>query len=227
MQTYLKTKEILEVLNNTKHLDIPLKDSIRPEILNTIAIEITTKLNPTNQEQVTEFNDTFLVEREKDHVVDFFTTKELRLQLIVEETVELAFALGFTRDEFKQVVLSKLNRTYQNLPFINNGEKMTETFDALIDLLYVTYGALDAFNLADITEEGFREVHLSNMSKVCESTKVLEKTKAKYDIEGVETKSVASKNGFIIMHKHNNKVLKAINYKVANLKQILIKYLKI
>ncbi len=228
----LKVNEYLEALlqmqvevsyddsSNTKPIN--LRDYVTPNVLNQIAIKLVMKLGMSNQDKVTEFNDTFKVQREHEEEVVNFTTKDLRLQLIVEEMVELAFALGFGELSLKHMIKEKINKVYNKPPFSDNGEKLVETFDALIDLLYVTYGALDAFNMADKTEAGMQEVHSSNMSKVCDNSEVLQATVQKYKEEGITLVTEQLPNGkYIVKHNETKKVLKSINYRPASLKSIL------
>ena len=48
----------------------------------------------------------------------------------------------------------------------NENEDMVEATDALVDLLYVVYGAAISYGLEDVLEAAFDEVHESNMSKL-------------------------------------------------------------
>jgi predicted HAD superfamily Cof-like phosphohydrolase len=50
----------------------------------------------------------------------------------------------------------------------NENEDMVEATDALVDLLYVVYGAAISYGLEDVLEAAFDEVHESNMSKLDE-----------------------------------------------------------
>ena len=74
-----------------------------------------------------------------------FSTRELRLELIVEEVEELADAI--------------------------DNEDLVEIADALTDILYVTYGAGHALGI-DL-DACFDEVHRSNMSKLDENGKAI------------------------------------------------------
>lgn len=226
MSIYKGLSGFYNLLLETKlHDGTKLQDVIDSPTLRSIALALSKKISLNNQELVTEFNDTFKVERETDNRVDKWNTKELRLALILEESVELAFALGFDQLTLRQMLLKAINKAYSKSPLIDNGEKTVETFDALLDLLYVTYGALDCFNLSLITKEGMEEVHASNMSKICETQDILKETVSKYNIEGI--KLVAEKqedNTYIVRNRETRKVLKSINYTTANLLQILIKH---
>lgn len=77
-----------------------------------------------------------------------------------------------------------------------------KTLDALVDLLYVTYGAAHAFGMADVLPAAFDEVHRSNMTK----------TGDKATLEQVEASGGKVPLG---------KVMKGDGYSPPNLKQFL------
>jgi predicted HAD superfamily Cof-like phosphohydrolase len=99
----------------------------------------------TNFRKVEEFMDTFGQRVEIMPTLSDFDTRELRLELIVEEVEELADAI--------------------------DTEDLIEVADALTDILYVTYGAGHAFGI-DL-DACFDEVHRSNMSKLDENGEVI------------------------------------------------------
>ena len=96
-------------------------------------------------------------------------TVNLRVDLIEEEY-----------DELKQAIYS------------HNGS-MTDVADALSDILYVVYGMAHSFGI-DI-DNCFREVHVSNMSKLGEDGKPI--------------------------YREDGKVIKGPNYKPPNLDQYI------
>jgi predicted HAD superfamily Cof-like phosphohydrolase len=188
--------------------------------------EITLKLAPaidkTNQELVTEFNDTFKAEKETTEIVDDFKFKELRIALILEECIELAFALGYDASKLYDLFLKLRTKVYSASPLLNNGEQLTEAFDAGIDLLVVVYGLFDIFNMAEAVPEGMKEVHKSNMSKLCNNKLELEQTVKKYAEEGITLYTEESNGMYIVKNRETNKILKSVSYQKPNLKQILI-----
>lgn len=97
----------------------------------------------TNFEKVVHFMDTFGQEVKTKPAWPDPQTKHLRVDLIEEELEELKEAIA--EDDFIGVV------------------------DALVDLLYVTYGAGGAFGVN--LDVAFSEVHSSNMSKLGEDGK--------------------------------------------------------
>lgn len=50
-------------------------------------------------------------------------------------------------------------------------EDTVKVFDALVDQLYILIGTAHVFGMADALEEGFKEVHKSNMTKLDEHGK--------------------------------------------------------
>tara|TARA_R110000772_G_C13310328_1_gene440498 strand:- start:32248 stop:32937 length:690 start_codon:yes stop_codon:yes gene_type:complete len=224
MSTYKDVNIVHDILMNMKlHSGLPLVEVIGNKVLNEIVLNLASSMPLNNQERVTEFNDTFKVKREEDFNVSSFKTANLRIRLILEEVIELGFALGYTKYDLYELYNQLSTKVYGQPPFIDNGEKLTEVFDALIDTLYVVYGALDAFNLAPFTEAGMKEVHSSNMSKVCTDLEVLEATVGKYKLDGIELITEKDDKGvYIVKDRHTEKVLKSLAYAPANLKQILI-----
>ena len=99
----------------------------------------------TNANKVREFMEAFEQEVKKKPEWPDADTVNLRVDLIEEEY-----------DELKQAIYS------------HNGS-MTDVADALCDILYVVYGMAHSYGI-DI-DECFREVHVSNMSKLGEDGK--------------------------------------------------------
>ena len=102
-------------------------------------------MTKTNFEKVIEFNDGFGVTVNNTLQKDVFKQEpslvKLRLDLILEEVKELKDAV--------------------------DNHDMTETIDALADILYVVYGAGASFGIN--LDKAFDIVHKSNMSKLCET----------------------------------------------------------
>ena len=121
----------------------------------------------TNANKVKQFMEAFGQEvKDKPEWPDEDTVN-LRVDLIEEEY-----------DELKQAVYS-------------HDGSMTDVADALSDILYVVYGMAHSFGI-DI-DECFREVHVSNMSKLDENGKPI--------------------------YREDGKVVKGPNYKPPNLDQ--------
>jgi predicted HAD superfamily Cof-like phosphohydrolase len=153
--------------------------------------------NVTNFQKVQDFNSAFGVTRHSTHQKDIFTkdpkTVKLRYDLIAEEVLELKEAID-THD-------------------------FVEVRDALADILYVVYGAADAFGI-DVDKD-FDIVHQSNMSKLCNSEQEAIDTvkdyqdkydagNSPYDSPYFEYDDTIQK--WIVKNKSTGKVLKNINY---------------
>lgn len=225
MQRKTKSTQIYEIISNIK-LDTgqPIIERIDGALIGLIVSELTAKLPKTNQELVTEFNETFRAEKEATSKVEDFKFSELRIALILEELIELSFALGYDRTKLYDLFIKLINKVYTNPPFINNGEKLQETFDAGLDLLVVTYGLFDIFNMASAVEEGMLEVHRSNMSKLCQTEEELRLTVQKYREQGITLETEKEGDSYVVKNRETQKILKPVSYEAPNLKQILIKH---
>ena len=99
---------------------------------------------------------------------------------------------------------------------------LVEVLDAFLDIQYVLSGAILEFGMQDVFNDGFAEVHRSNMSKACTSEiqalETLEHYKEKDRTEGYY-KHDGDK--WLVYRKSDNKVLKNKFYSGANLEQFL------
>lgn len=121
---------------------------------------------------------------------------ELRINLIQEEL-----------DELKEAV---------------KNNDIVEIADAFTDIQYVLSGALLEFGMANKFEELFNEVHSSNMSKTCDTIQEAEKTVDMYlQKDGTESYIKEKGNKYFVYRSSDNKVLKSINYRKADLKKII------
>lgn len=147
-------------------------------------------------------------------------TALLRLNLIQEELLELADGLGFDyiMDYHKNKVIY--------VPAQERKKKfdMVKTFDAVLDLAYVLFGSIVSLGLTDKIEEGFNEVHRSNMSKVCETKEQADRECGWYiDQSGLECHVEKVNGKFIIQRTFDNKTVKPSTYSQVDLKTILNK----
>lgn len=156
----------------------------------------------TNFEKVAEFNTTAAVERITEKTASVFTTHpkmiETCLSLIREEVSELEDAV--------------------------KAHDLTETRDALADILYVVYGM--AFRLGINADEDFKQVHESNMSKFCateeEAIQTVDNYKALYEHGKSPYPSPAYRyekdtSKWVVFEQTTGKILKNINYKAVDL----------
>ena len=163
-------------------------------------------MSNSNFEKVAEFHDSFGLPNNSELQKNVFTenTKltKLRWDLIKEEVDELREAM--------------------------DNHDMTETIDALTDILYVVYGAGVSFGI-DLNR-AFEIVHSSNMSKLCVDENEAQDTvlwykdqfkqgKVPYDSPAYR-KSDDGKY-WVVYNESTGKILKSINYTPANFKELL------
>ena len=156
----------------------------------------------TNFEKVVEFNTTAAVERVTEKSPDVFKTHpkmiETCLSLIREEVSELEDAV--------------------------KAHDLTETRDALADILYVVYGM--AFRLGINADADFKLVHESNMSKFCnledeaivtvgKYRELYEQGKSPYPSPAYRFEKETSK--WVVYEQTTGKILKNINYNAVDL----------
>lgn len=222
MQSETRAKEIYEILDNMQ-LDngMALGDKVSPEVIYQIVVELNSKLPMNNLEKVVHFNKTFGVPVDKGEVLKF-TQSKLRYELILEETLELAFAFGIERAEVYVTFAQILGKVYNKPIPENDTERKIEVFDALLDLLVVVYGGFYIADMIEAVEDGMDEVYVSNMSKIINSKEELIATIEKYKKEGINLVSEELDNKhFIVKHKDTGKILKSISFKQPKLVDVL------
>lgn len=143
-----------------------------------------------------------------------------RLELCKEELVEMAEACGST-------VLSLFGTNLYNTSesIRHKVEKQRETLkpnltallDGLVDQQYVLDGFKLKCGFQHINDDAFEEVHNSNMSKICISKEEAQATVEKYALDGISVQIKEKDNFYLILRTRDNKVLKSINYKPADL----------
>ncbi len=150
----------------------------------------------TNFEKVEEFNKVFGVTNQKEFQNDIFENDKLvnyRMSLITEEYTELCDAV--------------------------KNKDITETIDALSDILFVVYGFYTAIGVN--ADDAFDIVYKSNMSKVClteeeaiESVKrYTEEIPQRYDSPSY--KKAPDNKRWLVYNKNTNKILKSYKYTEA------------
>ena len=107
---------------------------------------------------------------------------------------------------------------------------MTETIDALTDILYVVYGAGVSFGI-DLNR-AFEIVHSSNMSKLCVSEEEAQDTvlwyKEQFKQDKLPYDSPAYRRSddekyWVVFNESTGKILKSINYTPADFTELLEK----
>ena len=149
--------------------------------------------------------------------------QKLRIALIFEELKEYAEASGMVEyfaklcDEHYVDIHNNPNPDIQIVEVINEVEQL----DALLDLQYVISGAVHEHGFGEIFDEAFEEVHNSNMSKACSDLATALRTIDKYAEEGIEVHCDTNSLPIVVYRAEDNKVLKSIDYKPAQLAQFL------
>ena len=141
--------------------------------------------------------------------------QKLRIALIFEELKEYAEASGMTTYFAELCSVNGINDGI-DLP-VNQVEQL----DALLDLQYVLSGAVHEHGFGGIFDAAFEEVHSSNMSKACPDIATALRTIDKYAEEGIEVHCATNSLPIVIYRAEDNKVLKSIDYKPAQLAQFL------
>ena len=155
----------------------------------------------TNFEKVKEFTRAFDMVHHDTPKRDIFDTDpntvDLRIKLIKEEFEEFVEACK-TKD-------------------------FGEARDAIADMLYVVYGAADAFGIK--ADQDFDEVHQSNMSKLCKSEEEAIATVDSYTEKFTKGDSpydtptfykLDNQEKWVVKNKSTGKALKSINYHPVN-----------
>ncbi len=149
----------------------------------------------STQEQVIEFMNTFNQEISYLPHIPKEEVVKLRLDLIDEEVKELKYAI--------------------------EDNNLVEVGDAFADLLYVVYGAANTFGFTGILKDIQDEVHSSNMSKLCKTEDEAEATVNYYTKKEIKTYWVKENDYYLVLRSSDNKVLKSINYRPADVASIV------
>jgi predicted HAD superfamily Cof-like phosphohydrolase len=157
----------------------------------------------SNFQKVLEFNKAFGVKSNKTVQHEIFDKDpklvQYRLDLIEEEV-----------DELKQAIKEK---------------DMTETVDALADILYVVYGAFTAIGID--ADQAFQIVQDSNMSKLCKTEEDAQETVMRYREEVPQRYDSPnyrrSDDGvhFVVYNQSTFKILKNYKYTAADFTSLL------
>lgn len=125
-------------------------------------------------------------------------------------------------EDRKKLRLNLIREELEELQEAFRADNITETADALADLLYVVIGCAHECGLGTKMHDIFFEVHRSNMSKACDSYEDAELTIRSYNAASkVECYIEAHGDAWLVFRKSDNKLLKSIRYSPANIKAIL------
>lgn len=221
---------LYETLDNLilegEQVNVSIDKLLTPAQKHDLIMTIIKVLPFTDLERVVSFHNAFETPRETTAVISNFKSKELRFNLILEEALELGFALGFDKEYIYSTFINLFNKVKEEEIEMS----LTNTFDALLDLIFVTYGAMDIFNLTSVCDEGMEEVYLSNMSKLIpvndKTEEVIRASVEKLTKEGFNVESKTLNGNVSIINRDTRKILKPTTYFKPNLEQIIFNYLK-
>lgn len=151
-------------------------------------------------------------------VADFNTTAA------VERITAKTPSVFDTHPKMIETCLSLIREEVSELEAAVKEHDLTETRDALADILYVVYGM--AFRLGINADTDFNKVHESNMSKFCDQEEEAIQTVSNYKLLYEQGKSPypspeyrfeSVTNKWVIFEKTTGKILKNINYKPVDL----------
>lgn len=179
--------------------------------------------------QIKEFMTTFNQPIRESPQMPTVTECLFRLNLIKEETIEIAMACGsevysgFGRDLFNasQKIHYESERLRENLK-----PNLVGVLDGLKDLEYVSKGTEITFGMQYVSEKAFQAVHDSNMTKACENMDealdTLGELQSSNNPDVWPARAIESKNGkVLVLRSRDGKVLKSMNYTSVNLEPFI------
>lgn len=168
---------------------------------------------------VKEFHENFNAIIENEIVEDNLDVRKLRLSLIFEEMVELGNAMGCTAHLEDLCENHKIGTHPWILKSKEEPYDKKETLDALCDLQYVSSGSVISLGYSNIFDDAFQDVHISNMSKLCDDIVQAEETITYYINEREEKKmlNIIPKGDKFIVLREDGKVMKNIHYNAVKL----------
>lgn len=192
-----------------------------------LIMSIINGLPDSDFESVLKFNNKFKLPKETTPIFNNFEHKRHRYNLILEELLELGFSLGFTDWE----VYVYFTEQYRAVKQKNITGGLTNTLDALTDILFVTYGAFYTFNLENIQYDALQEVYQSNLTKLIPNNEsgmvVIKELINRLKEKNQEGRTVDLKNEYLkIINTKTEKIEKPITYIEPDLKTIINKHLK-
>jgi predicted HAD superfamily Cof-like phosphohydrolase len=214
------------MVTNQAGVDVDLNKILDGQQKYSIVMAIVAKLPKNGHEMVVDFHNKFKVRREDTHIVTEFHSAKLRFMLLMEEVLELGQALGFGN----AALYRYFTEAYKKVVETPQEASLTNVLDALTDILFVAYGAVDVFNLAPIQHEAMDEVYTSNMSKLIPVTGaeigIAKESRAELSKQGFNTVTNDLKNGyFSITNIESGKILKPVTYFKPNLNKIINNHL--
>ncbi|CAG7580617.1 MAG: putative NTP pyrophosphohydrolase [uncultured marine phage] len=153
--------------------------------------------------------------------------RQLRIKLLFEELQELSEASD-VRETFENLCWENITKNEHGdvqMPKHKDGNNVdkVEELDALADIQYVLSGAILTLGHYPYFNEAFKDVHDSNMTKLCENMGEVNDTIEYYVNERGMSKEdityVPNGDKFMINRKSDLKVLKNVHYQAVDLKK--------
>ncbi|PRY38484.1 phosphoribosyl-ATP pyrophosphohydrolase [Spirosoma oryzae] len=113
-----------------------------------------------------------------------------------------------------QEELDELNQAAQS-------NDLVETFDGLLDLIYVACGTILDLGLGELAQTGWNEVQRSNMSKTVTSEAEGVISQNGYYLKGITSELLPVGNRWVLRRSSDGKVLKPYTYSAPDLATIL------
>lgn len=218
-----KIFEMLDDLVLGEEKPVELNELLTPQQKYELTYAIINALPKRDLNQVEEFHEAFKVPKETTHIVQDFKYAKLRFTLILEETLELGKALGFSNDDLYRAIMI----IYSDVKKKKIVPSIYEVADALTDLRVVVNGTTDVFNLGEVNQALMDEVTSSNMSKLIPSDhpdliSIATDSRKFYADMQIETITEDLKNGYVALkNKETGKILKPVTYVAPDLKTII------
>lgn len=112
-------------------------------------------------ERTDRFMDVFGISNE-----DTIANRNLQFGNLLEEVLELGFAMGLGKFQIAEVLTDKFKKVALKQLGEDNNYDRKETLDALVDIMYFVPQIMRITNLQDVFEEAFDRVHGANMAKM-------------------------------------------------------------
>ena len=117
-----------------------------------------------------------------------------------------------------QLRINLLQEELDELKEAIEANDLVEVVDAFCDIQYVLSGAIHEFGLTNRFKSMFDAVQKSNMSKVCATREVAERTVEAYAKKGEIGHIVGLDDKFLVYRTADGKVLKSVDYEAVDLR---------
>lgn len=203
---------------------------VLPQLILDAAVECFAHTDPvTDVRKFMQYGEAYTAE--KPNIPDP-ETNYLYFKLIQEELFEYARACGYEALMQLNIVLLQYLDKIDNFMEIpserpykydewTEAKKITEAFDAVVDLQYVFLNLVNGAGFHEFLDLGHQVVHASNMSKFTDKLEVAEKGVKEYRAKNVDVEIKQSDNGLYVLMNKYGKIMKAPTWVEPNLAALL------